>query len=113
MREVQHVVLEDGKVVGYSGMQPERDSAGSWVERSRQVWQDVRKGYRYFVVDDGVEIDLRCTAQQRVRALLPDGRDLLTDLPQPTHPALDLGRLKMAETYPDLYLEMRLNRPIG
>ena len=112
-REVQHVVLEDGELVGYSGFQPDPHGGSYWVERRRQVWQDVRKGYRYFVVHAGTEIDLRCTAQQQVCAPLPDGRDLLTDLPEPTHPAVDVGRLKRAETYPDLYLEMRINRPIG
>jgi hypothetical protein len=80
-REVQHVVLEGGKVVGYSGFQPEPHGDGPWTERCRQVWQDVRKGYRYFVVHDDAEIDLRCTAQQRVCAPLPDGRDLLAGPP--------------------------------
>lgn len=112
-REVQHVVLEGGRVVGYSGFQPGPHGGGWWIERCRQVWQDVRKGYRYFVVHAGAEIDLRPTARQRVCAPLPDGRDLLADLPPPTQAALDFGRLRMAEAYPDVYLEMRINRPIG
>jgi hypothetical protein len=112
-REAQHVVVEDGRVIGYSGFQPDPHGGGYWIERCRQVWQDVRMGYRYFVVHAGAEIDLRSTAQQRVCAPLPDGRDLLADLPPPTHAALDFGRLRMAEAYPDVYLEMRINRPIG
>jgi hypothetical protein len=112
-REVRHVVLEDGKVVGYSGFQPEPHGYGSWIERSQRVWQDVRKGYRYFVIHDGDEIELECAAHQQVCAPLPNGRDLLTELPVPSHAALDFSRLQMAETYPDLYLEMRKNRPVG
>jgi hypothetical protein len=112
-REVKHVILENGKVVGYSGFQLDPYGGSYWVERRRQVWQDVRKDYRYFVVHEGTTIDLQPTAQQQVCAPLPDGRDLLEGLPPPTDSALDFGRLRMAEAYPDLYLEMRINRPIG
>jgi hypothetical protein len=53
-REVRHVLTKDGAVVGYSGFQPEpHHGASRWVERRRQVWQDIRRGSRYFVVHDG------------------------------------------------------------
>jgi hypothetical protein len=113
MREIQHVVIDNGKVVGYSGIQPDPHGGSWWIERCRQVWQDVRQDYRYFVNHSGAEIDVRCAAQQRVHAPLSDGRDVLADLPEPTHSALDFSRLMMAETYPDVYLEMRISRPIG
>jgi hypothetical protein len=77
------------------------------VERRRQVWQDVRKGSRYFVLHDGREIDLQCDGHERVSARLPDGRDTLADLPEATNGGLDLGLLQMVEDYPDLYLQMR------
>jgi hypothetical protein len=69
-------------------------------------------GYRYFIVHGDAEIDLLCAARQQVCAPL-DGRDLLAELPPPKDPRLDFDRLTMAETYPDVYLEMRIGRPIG
>jgi hypothetical protein len=106
-REVRHVLTNDGVVVGYSGLQPEPHGASAWVERRRQVWQDVRKGFRYFVRHDGREIDLQCDGHERVSVRLPDGRDTLADLPEATNGGLDLGLLQMVEDYPDLYLQMR------
>jgi hypothetical protein len=111
-REVRHIVLEDGKIIGYSGVQPVPPGSSVWTERCRQVWQDVRQGYRYFIVHGDAEIDLLCAARQQVCAPL-DGRDLLAELPPPKDPRLDFDRLTMAETYPDVYLEMRIGRPIG
>ena len=62
-REVLHVLMDDGRVIGYSGFTPDpHGGLSSWVARRRQVWQDVRKGYRYFVVHDDVEVDLQCAA---------------------------------------------------
>jgi hypothetical protein len=55
---------------------------------------------------------LLCAARQQACAPL-DGRDLLAELPPPKDPRLDFDRLTMAETYPDVYLEMRIGRPIG
>jgi hypothetical protein len=112
-REVRHVLTEDGVVVGYSGFQPEPHGASPWVERRRQVWQDVRKGSRYFVVHHGHEIDLQCDGHERVSARLPDGRDTLADLPEATDGGLDLGLLQMVEDYPDLYLQMRRPSSLG
>jgi hypothetical protein len=106
-REVLHVLIDDGQVVGYSGFTPEpHGGLSSWVERRSQVWQDVRKGYRYFVVHEDVEIDLQGAAHERVWAPLPDGRDLLADLPEP-EPAFDICRLRMFERHDDLYPQMR------
>jgi hypothetical protein len=99
--------MDDGQVVGYSGFTPEpHGGLSSWVERRSQVWQDVRKGYRYFVVHEDGEIDLQGAAHERVWAPLPDDRDLLADLPEP-EPAFDIGRLRMFERHDDLYLQMR------
>jgi hypothetical protein len=42
-REVRHIVLEDGKIIGYSGVQPVPPGSSVWTERCRQVWQDVRQ----------------------------------------------------------------------
>jgi hypothetical protein len=106
-REVRYLLTKDGVVVGYSGLQPEPHGASPWVERRRQVWQDVRKGFRYFVRHDGREIDLQCDGHERVSARLPDGRDTLADLPEATNGGLHLGLLQMVEDYPDLYLQMR------
>lgn len=106
-REVRHVLTKGAVVVGYSGFQPEPHGASRWVERRRQVWQDVRKGARYFLVHDGHEIDLQCNGHERVNARLSDGRDTLADLPEATKGGLDMGLLQMVEDYPDLYLQMR------
>jgi hypothetical protein len=110
-REVRHVLTNDGVVVGYSGVQPEPYSASAWVERRRQVWQDIRKGSRYFLVHDGREINLQCDGHERVSARHSDGRDTLADLPEANSGGLDLGLLQMVEDYPDLYLQMR--RPVS
>ena len=106
-REVRHVLIKDGVVVGYSGLQPELHGTSAWVERRRQVWQDLRKGSRYFIRHDGYEIDLQCNGHERVSARLSDGRDTLADLPEATNGGLDMGLLQMVEDYPDLYLRMR------
>ncbi|ORT47063.1 hypothetical protein KBI5_21850 [Frankia sp. KB5] len=107
-REVRHVLRDNGKAVGYAGVSPDRLSGSwSWVERTRQVWRDVRAGYRYLVAHDNQEIEVTETAHQRVAALAPDGTDVLAGLPDGDEPHTDLGRLTMVETYPDLYLSMR------
>jgi hypothetical protein len=108
-REVLHVLTDGPEVVGYSGYGA--TAAGlrsSWVERRRQVWRDLRCGYRYYVVHHGAEIDLRPTGNQQVGASSPDsGRDLLATLPPVSSVALSRERLAMVEQYPDMYLEMR------
>ncbi len=106
-REVRQLLTKDGVVVGYSGLQPEPHGASPWVERRRQVWQDIRKGSCYFVVHDGHEIHLQCDGHERVSARLPNGRDTLVDLPEATNGGLDMGLLTMVEDYPDLFLQMR------
>ncbi len=107
-REVRHVLRNNGKVLGYAGVSPDGPSRSwSWVERTRQVWRDVRAGYRYMVAHDAEEIEVTETAHQRVAALASDGTDVLAGLPDGDEPHADLGRLTMVETYPDLYLSMR------
>jgi hypothetical protein len=78
-----------------------------WVERAQQVWRDVRNGYRYLVAHDDQQIGIVEHGHQSVAALLVDGTDVLADLPDGDEPHVDLGRLTMIETYPDLYLSMR------
>lgn len=105
-REVTSVVC-DGTASGYGGFQSGTDRARTtWVERRSRVWQDVRRGYRYFVVLEGVQIDLRCHGHQRVGAFDRNGRDLLDGIPTEAE-GLETARLRMVEEYPDLYLEMR------
>jgi hypothetical protein len=107
-REIRHVLHDNGKVVAYAGVSPDGPSTSwQWVERAPQVWRDVRNGYSYFVAHDDQQVDVVENGHQRVAALLADGTDLLTGLPDGDEPHADVDRLKMVETYPDLYLTMR------
>jgi hypothetical protein len=107
-REVLHTLMEDGKVLGYSGYTTESAGRRSpWVERRAQVWKDVRASYRYFTCHDGTEIDLQPNGHQGLTALDPAGQDVLAHLPPGTGAALDVEYLTMVERYPDLYLAMR------
>jgi hypothetical protein len=102
------VLHDNGKVVAYAGVSPDGPSTSwQWVERAPQVWRDVRNGYSYFVAHDDQQVDVVENGHQRVAALLADGTDLLTGLPDGDEPHADVDRLKMVETYPDLYLTMR------
>jgi hypothetical protein len=106
-REIRHVLRDNGKVLGYSGVSPGGPSTSwFWVERAQQVWRDVRNGYRYLVVHDDQQVEVVEHGHQRLAALL-DGTDLLVELPDGDEPHADIGRLTMVETYPDLYLTMR------
>lgn len=106
-REVTSVISADGTVVGFGGYTTGTDSwRGSWVERRMQVWHDVRRGFRYFVLHEGTQVDLGCQGHQEVGATDGAGRDLLNTLPVDVE-GLDAARLKMVDEYPDLYLEMR------
>lgn len=49
-REVRYRLIEDGKVIGYSGIGEGPHLPGEpWGERTRQVANDVGRGYVYFV----------------------------------------------------------------
>jgi hypothetical protein len=107
-REIRHVLRDNEKVLGYAGVSPGgRSSSWSWVERARQVWRDVRNGYRYFAMYAGQPVEVVDHGHQRVAALLAGGTDVLAGLPVGDEPHADVGRLTMVETYPDLYLAMR------
>ncbi|MCB8902069.1 MULTISPECIES: hypothetical protein [unclassified Streptomyces] len=111
-REVRHLLIENGKVIGYSGIGDGVDLLGEqWVERTRQVANDVNRGYPYFVRAGDVEVPLQRTGNQSVAAVL-DGRDLLSELREPVEkPGMDLRWLKLLEDNPDLYLATRRAAP--
>lgn len=108
-RQVLHVLYEHDRLIGYSGRGSD-EGGSTWVERRRQVWRDVRAGYRYYVCSDGNEIDLTVCGHEQVAACVSEGTDdLLTSLPAaPASGALSRDRLEMVETYDDMYLEVRL-----
>jgi hypothetical protein len=108
-RRVLHRLYEQDRLIGYSGLGS--DSSGStWVERRRQVWRDVRAGYRYYVCQESIEVDLGVSGHEQVAACVAEGtEDLVSRLPPaPPSGALSRDRLEMVETYDDMYLEMRL-----
>ena len=106
-REVTALIRESGKLLGYAGVTA-GDSGYSthWVERRQGVWRDVRNGYGYFVRNGDKWVAVECDERQGVQAL-NDGTDLLTALPESDSATSGIGRLRMVETYPDLYLAMR------
>lgn len=108
-REIRYVLRDSGKLTAYAGTSPGNDPSTLelWVERARQVWCDVRNGYRHLVRHDEQQVDVVELGHQRVAAPLPDGTDLLAGLPPAAQPHVDLSRLSMVETYHDLYLAMR------
>ncbi|GIG02111.1 hypothetical protein [Catellatospora citrea] len=110
-REILHRVLDDaGKLIGYSGTSSGgANLINTWVERSLQVWKDVKRGHRYFVRIGDTELSLAADPirNNAVSALGATGTDHLTALPAATGPALGESRLGMIEAYPDMYIEMR------
>jgi hypothetical protein len=104
-RQVQARVIDDvGKSIAYAGYtDSDVNRADYWVDRCQQVWKDIGKGYRYFVVDHDQQIAVRRTGQNRVQAVGREGVDLL-----PTLPLGDREQLTKFERYPDLYVRMRL-----
>jgi hypothetical protein len=107
-RQVVVGLFDGSELIGYSGITP--DTGSTWVERRRQVWRDVRSGYRYYVQSDEIEVDLALSDHEQVVARPAGGTgDLLQSLPPaPSSGGLSRERLEMVETYDDLYLEMRL-----
>lgn len=108
-REVRYQLIDDDKVIGYSGIGEGPHPLGEqWVERTRQVANDVGRGYPYFVRAGDTVVPLQQAGNQAVAAVL-DGRDLLAELEDAgERPRLDVGWLKLLEDNPDLYL---LTRP--
>ncbi|MFD4461073.1 hypothetical protein [Nocardia sp. NPDC058480] len=107
-REIRFRLIEDGKVIGYSGITEESHTLGEpWAERTRQVSNDVGRGYVYFVRVGETEVPLQRSGNQDVEAA-QDGRDLLADLPDAgDRPGMDIPWLKLLEENPDLYLPTR------
>ncbi|MFE3114195.1 hypothetical protein [Kitasatospora indigofera] len=107
-REVRYQLVEDGKVIAYSGIGEGTSFPGEqWVERTRQVANDVNRGYLYFVNAGDKKVPLQLVGNQTVAALL-DGRDLLAELQEVgKRPGMDMSRLKLLEDNPDLYLATR------
>lgn len=107
-REVRYQLIENGKVIGYSGIGEGSDLLGErWVERTRQVANDLGRGYLYFMRAGDTAVPLRRTGNQSVAAVL-DGRDLLAELEEPgDRPGMDVSWLKLLEENPDLYLPTR------
>lgn len=107
-RQVVHALYEGDRLIGFSGYSDDRGA--TWVERRRQVWRDVRRGYRYYVNHDGIEVQLTVGAHEQVVAHLSDGSDDLLRVlpPAPGSGGLSCDRLEMVEQYDDMYLEMRL-----
>ena len=106
-REVAFIIRADDATLGFGGYADSDGAARSiWVERRAQVWRDVHRGFRYFVIHNGTEIDLRGHGHQQVGAFDAGAHDLLEDLPIGVA-GFDAARLKMVEEYPDLYLQMR------
>ncbi|MFJ8399190.1 hypothetical protein ACIQ9K_01810 [Streptomyces microflavus] len=107
-REVCYQLIEDGKVIGYSGIGEGPDLPGEpWVERTRQVANDVDRGYAYFVRAGDAVVPVQRVGNQTVAAVL-DGKDLLTEIERAgDRPGMDVGELKLLEDNPDLYLRTR------
>lgn len=101
-------LIKDGKVSGYSGIGGgPRLPSDAWVERTRQVANDVGRGYVYFARVDGAEVRLQRSGNQSVSASL-DGHDLLADLPDAgEQQGMDVSWLELLEANPDLYLRTR------
>lgn len=108
-RQVAHVLIDGDQVLGYGGYGPTvGNHRNTWVERRQQVGRDVRRGYRYYLVDGGAEIDLIPLGHNQVTAPSPAvGGDLLVKLPPASSGALGSDRLTMVEQYYDMYVEMR------
>ncbi|MER7701592.1 hypothetical protein ABTX81_01650 [Kitasatospora sp. NPDC097605] len=107
-REVRYQLFENGKVIGYSGVGEGPHFPGEpWVERTRQVANDVGRGYPYFVRTGDTMVRLQQTGPQTVTAVSGE-RDLLTELDDAgDRPGMDVSGLKMLEDNPDMYLWTR------
>lgn len=107
-REITARLEQQGRTIGYAGRAGTGPTLFTWVETSRQVWRDVRRGYRYWISKNGTSCDLSEAGHERLEATNHDGQDLLADLPIADEVAH--RRLKMVTTYPDLYLRTRRDR---
>ncbi|MDE1671005.1 hypothetical protein [Nocardia gipuzkoensis] len=106
-------MIENGKVIGYSGVVVEGPGAvsDSWVERTRQMANDIGRGYAYFVRFDEISVPLQQAGNGSVAATLDD-RDLLGGLADAgERPGMNVTWLKLLEENPALYLATR-PRPV-
>lgn len=79
-REVRYRLIENGKTIGYSGIvQGQGATNDSWVERTRQIANDVGRGYPYFVRFDETSVRVQQAGNGSVSSP-SNGRDLLGDL---------------------------------
>jgi len=108
-REVRYRLIEEGKVIGYSGIGEGAHGLGEpWVERTRQVANDVGRGYVYFVRVGDVAVPLQRSEKHQTLAAVQDEHDRLTELPDAgERPRMDVYWLKVLEDNPDLYLPTR------
>lgn len=112
-REVRYQLIENGKVIGYSGVVVEGPGvvSDSWVERTRQIANDIGRGYAYFVRFDEISVPLQQAGNGSVAAT-SDDRDLLGNLADAgERPGMNVIWLKLLEGNPDLYLATR-PRPV-
>ncbi len=107
-REVLYQLIENGNVIGFSGRVEGPPTPGdSWVERTRQIANDIGRGYRYFVRLGKISVPLQQDGNGSVAAT-SDNHDLLCELPDAgAGPGTDISRLKLLEENPDLYLTTR------
>ncbi|MFF3489404.1 hypothetical protein ACFYXC_40165 [Streptomyces sp. NPDC002701] len=108
-REVRYRLIDEGKVIGYSGMGlGAHGLVESWTERTRQVVNDINRGYRYFVRTRDIEIPLQRRQDQGVEAVGEDGRDILSELEEAGEELrMDVAWLHYLEENPDEYLQTR------
>jgi hypothetical protein len=107
-REVRHVLIDTGKVIGYGGYVDEASGGRStWVERVRQISNDLGNGYVYYVDVNGTAVPLRRHGNQGIAAVDPAGHDVLLELAVAAEAHLTAEWLIFLEANADLYLQTR------